>query len=106
VLKNLHCLCRDAQVFYGGRGVSYQDIDDNEVEYSSGLEDIESRVDELESRPYGVHSGYDGGLTLGYGMGMMIAIVCSWSRNGSILWAMLHGAFSWAYVAYFAFTRS
>ena len=45
---------------------------------------------------------------IGYGgveLGAVIAVVCSWQRNRSILWAILHGIFSWFYVIYFASTR-
>jgi hypothetical protein len=41
----------------------------------------------------------------GIGLGSAIAVVCSWDRNRSILWAMLAGLFSWFYVVYFALTR-
>ena len=41
----------------------------------------------------------------GISFGTAIAIVCSWSRNQSILWAILHGFLSWVYVIYFAITR-
>ena len=41
----------------------------------------------------------------GIGIGSAIAIVCSWERNRSILWAILAGIFSWFYVIYFALTR-
>jgi hypothetical protein len=34
-----------------------------------------------------------------------LAITISWSQNHSILWAILHGIFSWFYVIYFAITR-
>ncbi|MEJ8801225.1 hypothetical protein [Pontibacter sp. H249] len=42
----------------------------------------------------------------GVGLGAVIAVVASWSRNGSILWAILHGILSWLYVIYFALSRS
>jgi hypothetical protein len=42
----------------------------------------------------------------GIGLGSVIAVVCSWHRNGSILWAILHGFLSWIYVIYFALTRT
>ncbi|WP_224744237.1 hypothetical protein [Pontibacter aquaedesilientis] len=42
----------------------------------------------------------------GVGLGAVIAVVASWSRNQSILWAILHGIFSWFYVIYFAITRN
>ncbi len=41
----------------------------------------------------------------GIGLGSVIAVVCSWHRNRSILWAILAGIFSWLYVIYFAQTR-
>lgn len=41
----------------------------------------------------------------GIGIGAVIAVVCSWQRNRSILWAILAGIFSWLYVLYFALTR-
>lgn len=41
----------------------------------------------------------------GIGLGSVIAVVTSWDRNKSILWAILHGILSWFYVIYFAFTR-
>lgn len=41
----------------------------------------------------------------GIGLGAALAIVCSWQRNRSILWAFLAGIFSWLYVLYFALTR-
>jgi ABC-type Fe3+-siderophore transport system permease subunit len=44
-------------------------------------------------------------ITYGVGFGTVLAIVCSWQRNRSILWAMLHGIFSLFYVIYFAVTR-
>lgn len=42
---------------------------------------------------------------LGTGIGSAIAVVCSWQRNRSILWAILAGILSWLYVIYFAMTR-
>jgi hypothetical protein len=41
----------------------------------------------------------------GIGLGSAIAVVCSWQRNRSILWAILAGILSWLYVIYFAMTR-
>jgi hypothetical protein len=41
----------------------------------------------------------------GIGLGSALAVVCSWQRNRSILWAILAGIFSWLYVIYFAMTR-
>jgi hypothetical protein len=41
----------------------------------------------------------------GIGLGSVLAIVCSWQRNRSILWAILAGILSWIYVIFFALTR-
>lgn len=41
----------------------------------------------------------------GIGLGAAIAVVCSWQRNKSIVFAILAGFFSWLYVIYFAVTR-
>lgn len=38
----------------------------------------------------------------GIGFGVALAITISWSANKSILWAILHGIFSWFYVIYYA----
>ncbi len=50
-------------------------------------------------------SGRKEGISFGVALGMSLAVVLSWSRNGSILWAMLHGCLNWLYVIYFALTR-
>ncbi|MEO6538384.1 MAG: hypothetical protein ABIT07_11415 [Ferruginibacter sp.] len=36
----------------------------------------------------------------GIGLGTIIAVVISWSRNKSILWAIVHGILGWFYVIY------
>ena len=41
----------------------------------------------------------------GISLGTALAIVCSWERNKSILWALIAGIFSWLYVLYFAISR-
>ena len=41
----------------------------------------------------------------GIGLGSAVAVVCSWDRNRSILWATIAGLLSWFYVIYFALTR-
>lgn len=41
----------------------------------------------------------------GVGLGTVIAVVCSWQRNQSIVWAIIAGLLSWLYVIYFAITR-
>jgi hypothetical protein len=52
----------------------------------------------------GVNAGTVGADT-GVELGSVIAVVCSWQRNRSILWAILAAIFSWFYVIYFALTR-
>ena len=44
-------------------------------------------------------------IEIGIGMGSALAITISWSLHKSILWAILHGFFSWFYVIYYAVTR-
>lgn len=39
--------------------------------------------------------------TAGIGFGTALAITISWTANQSILWAILHGIFSWFYVIYY-----
>lgn len=41
----------------------------------------------------------------GIGLGSAIAVAISWSLHKSIIWAIVHGIFSWLYVIYYAFTR-
>ena len=41
----------------------------------------------------------------GIGLGSAIAVVCSWQRNQSIIYALVAGIFGWLYVIYFALTR-
>ena len=41
----------------------------------------------------------------GIGFGCALAIAISFTTHHSILWAILHGIFSWFYVIYFAVTR-
>ena len=49
---------------------------------------------------------YDGGYFVpvyvgpGIGLGTIVAVVVSWSRNKSILWAIIHGLLGWLYVIY------
>jgi hypothetical protein len=47
--------------------------------------------------PYYTGPGYVGP---GIGLGTIIAVVVSWSRNKSILWAIIHGILGWLYVIY------
>jgi hypothetical protein len=41
----------------------------------------------------------------GISFGSALAIAISWSLHKSILWAIVHGFFSWFYVIYYALTR-
>jgi hypothetical protein len=41
----------------------------------------------------------------GIGVGTIIAIMASWTRNKSVLWAILHAFFGWFYVIYYVITR-
>ena len=41
----------------------------------------------------------------GIGFGSALAITISWGANHSILWAIIHGVFSWLYVIYYALTH-
>ena len=40
----------------------------------------------------------------GVSFGTALAICISWSKHGSILWALLHGFLSWLYVIWHALT--
>ena len=41
----------------------------------------------------------------GVGLGSVVAVVCSWERNRSIIFAIVSGLLSWLYVIYFALSR-
>lgn len=52
----------------------------------------------------------DGGATrevtrAGIGFGSALAIAISWHANQSILWAIIHGLFSWFYVIYYVIMK-
>ncbi len=36
----------------------------------------------------------------GIGLGGVIAVLCSWSLNHSVIWALIHACCSWFYVVY------
>ena len=38
----------------------------------------------------------------GVSFGTVLALVISWSRNRSLLWAIIHGILGWFYVIYYA----
>ena len=41
----------------------------------------------------------------GIGFGSALAIVISYTAHKSVLWAIIHGVFSWFYVGYFLLKR-
>lgn len=41
----------------------------------------------------------------GIGLGTIIAVVASWSRNKSVGWAIVHAIFGWLYVIYYVLSR-
>ena len=41
----------------------------------------------------------------GISFGSALAIAISWSLHKSVLWAILHGIFSWFYVIYYLLVR-
>lgn len=41
----------------------------------------------------------------GISFGSALAIAISYTTHQSVLWAIIHGIFSWFYVIYFIFTR-
>jgi hypothetical protein len=41
----------------------------------------------------------------GVSFGTALAIAISYTNNHSILWAIIHGLFSWLYVIYFALLK-
>jgi hypothetical protein len=46
------------------------------------------------------------GAKYGAGFGTALAIAISYTTNHSILWAIIHGIFSWVYVIYFALSQA
>ena len=46
------------------------------------------------------------GAKYGASFGSALAIAISYTTNHSILWAIIHGFFSWLYVLYFALFRA
>jgi hypothetical protein len=56
---------------------------------------------ERKERRYNVPVGSKSTITFG----SALAITISWSIHKSVLWAIIHGIFSWFYVIYYVFTR-
>ena len=40
-------------------------------------------------------------VSVGLGLGNVIAAMVSWTVNKSILWAFIHGIFGWFYIIYY-----
>ena len=51
-------------------------------------------------------SAGESAVSSGLTMGCALAMAISFHVHQSILWAVLHGFFSWFYVIYFAITRN
>jgi hypothetical protein len=66
------------------------------------VEELENSVGQLQTK---AEQGRFEALNVGYLFGSALAIAISWSIHQSILWAILHGIFSWFYVIYFAWMR-
>jgi hypothetical protein len=56
-----------------------------------------SEEDGMNGPNYGME-----GAKYGISFGTALAIAISYTTNHSILWAIIHGIFSWLYVIYFA----
>ena len=50
-------------------------------------------------------SARDTAATTGISFGSALAITISWSQWHSVLWAIIHGIFSWFYVLYYMWKR-
>jgi ABC-type Fe3+-siderophore transport system permease subunit len=49
---------------------------------------------------------YTTGISVGSAVFSSIAVVCSWTRNKSLLWAFIAGVFSIFYIIYWNLTRT
>lgn len=63
---------------------------------SPGGPDLEAELTERKM------SGSKDAAKAGIGFGTALAIAISWTANKSIIWAIVHGVFSWFYVIYYA----
>ncbi len=54
----------------------------------------------VASHGYGNGYNYPMYVLPGVGLGTIVAVVVSWSRNKSIFWAIIHGLLGWLYVIY------
>ena len=62
-------------------------------------------MSEIHDGPRVRYVSYQGAVKTGLSFGSVLAVVISWSVHHSILWAIVQGFFSWAYVLYYAITR-
>jgi hypothetical protein len=62
---------------------------------------ISSELDAQSQNNSITNKAVDGGICLG----SIIAVAASWSRNKSILYAIIHGLLGWLYVIYFVLTK-
>ncbi len=56
----------------------------------------------MEATMNGTYTYTSEGAKYGIGFGTALAIAISYVNNHSILWAIIHGFFSWFYVIYYA----
>ena len=56
----------------------------------------------LSSCVTNTHDGYMQPVYIfpGVGLGTIVAVVVSWNRNESVLWAIVHGFLGWLYIIY------
>jgi dienelactone hydrolase len=79
------------------------DLDDEvDVDVESRLEELESRVDEVKSAQ---SEGARSAASAGYCVGAALATVLSWDTRHAIALAAFHGLLSWLYVAYYVATH-
>ena len=79
--------------------------EDEYLDEPTTAEELEARVDDLEAQLEEVKEGHGSSAIGPYLFGSCLAMILSWSRNGSILLCIGHGITSWIYVIYFAWTR-
>jgi len=75
--------------------------DHEDYDEETGLEDLESRVADLEDAVE--NNGSSPGVGCGaafYSLGATLSVVISWEANHAVVWAVLHGFLSWLYVIY------
>jgi hypothetical protein len=66
---------------------------------------VASKFESLDLQIREIRKGQQIRASDGWLLGVILAMILSWSRNASILYGIGHGILSWIYVIYFAFTR-